>query len=430
MAELVVYGRETCGLCSKFKKECDAKDLKYRWCDITVNENKAEMSRKLRACSWFKGGTFGLPLVDVYGDMQQRPTVDVVLAAKKALPSDAEVDKIKKQFKELDVNKDGTLSFEEMKKMMVTLSPKLSEVQLQKLFCAADVDQSGTVELDEFIDFVLKGKQVVAKIVQEPPQGKPSAEGVRGDWKKDVLAAHNAFRAEHGSPPLTWSDECYLLAKKQANACQERSCMFHDCLEGPSGRHGQNIFWSSLSGKSAEEMTQAWYDEINQPGYDWKKATFSPGTGHFTQVVWKGTKQVGMAVSEDGRFCVANYFPAGNMMGSFKENVLPRGTPYEPKKEAPKPAPKARAAAAGGGAASSDAEGESKTVTAKKMTPALEASFDECPFPFKEKAEAALKEGGEVTVKRGTVGPFKKTIEVIIKQGPCTSRMRGAWGGG
>ncbi|CAE7220856.1 GLIPR2 [Symbiodinium sp. CCMP2592] len=81
---------------------------------------------------------------------------------------------------------------------------------------------------------------------------------------------------------------------------------------------------------------------------------------------------------------------------------------------------------AGGGAPSSDAEGESKT----KMTPELEASFAECPFPFKEKAEAALKEGGEVTVKRGTIGPFKKTIEVIIKQGPCTSRMRGAWGGG
>ena len=40
-----------------------------------------------------------------------------------------------------------------------------------------------------------------------------------------------------------------------------------------------------------------------------------------------------MAVSEDGRFCVANYFPAGNMMGAFKENVLPRGSPYVPKKE-------------------------------------------------------------------------------------------------
>ena len=54
---------------------------------------------------------------------------------------------------------------------------------------------------------------------------------------------------------------------------------------------------------------------------------------NFELTVLRGTKHVGMAVSEDGRFCVANYFPAGNMMGSFKENVLPRGTPYEPKKD-------------------------------------------------------------------------------------------------
>ena len=39
---------------------------------------------------------------------------------------------------------------------------------------------------------------------------------------------------------------------------------------------------------------------------------------------------MGMALSEDGRFCVANYFPAGNVMGAFKENVLPRGSPYVP----------------------------------------------------------------------------------------------------
>lgn len=35
-------------------------------------------------------------------------------------------------------------------------------------------------------------------------------------------------------------------------------------------------------------MVKAWYDEIVSPGYDFAKATFTPGTGHFTQVVWKG----------------------------------------------------------------------------------------------------------------------------------------------
>ena len=43
--------------------------------------------------------------------------------------------------------------------------------------------------------------------------------------------------------------------------------------------------------------------------------------GHFTQVVWKGTSQIGGAISPDGRFVVVNYFPAGNMAGEFKANV-------------------------------------------------------------------------------------------------------------
>jgi hypothetical protein len=48
-------------------------------------------------------------------------------------------------------------------------------------------------------------------------------------------------------------------------------------------------------------------------------------TGHFTQVVWKNSTQVGfgVAVAPNGSFyAVANYYPAGNFTGQFKENVL------------------------------------------------------------------------------------------------------------
>jgi len=49
-------------------------------------------------------------------------------------------------------------------------------------------------------------------------------------------------------------------------------------------------------------------------------------TGHFTQLVWKGTLKVGMARSRCGNFIFANYFPAGNMQGQFQQNVFPLGT--------------------------------------------------------------------------------------------------------
>ena len=39
---------------------------------------------------------------------------------------------------------------------------------------------------------------------------------------------------------------------------------------------------------AALSMVHAWYQEITNPGYDFDAATFKSGTGHFTQVVWKG----------------------------------------------------------------------------------------------------------------------------------------------
>lgn len=46
--------------------------------------------------------------------------------------------------------------------------------------------------------------------------------------------------------------------------------------------------------------------------------------GHFTQMVWKGTKEIGVgkAFSKDGVYVVVHYHPGGNVMGQFKDNVL------------------------------------------------------------------------------------------------------------
>lgn len=55
MAELVVYGRESCGFCRDFKELCCEEGLKYRDANIDVPANKAEMARKLRSTEWFKG---------------------------------------------------------------------------------------------------------------------------------------------------------------------------------------------------------------------------------------------------------------------------------------------------------------------------------------------------------------------------------------
>ena len=47
--------------------------------------------------------------------------------------------------------------------------------------------------------------------------------------------------------------------------------------------------------------------------------------GHFTALIWKDTQRVGVGCYDDGsrQVVVANYDPAGNMIGSFKGEVLP-----------------------------------------------------------------------------------------------------------
>jgi hypothetical protein len=73
------------------------------------------------------------------------------------------------------------------------------------------------------------------------------------------------------------------------------------------------------------EATDAWYDEIES--YDFSSPGFAMSTGHFTQVVWKGSEKlgVGFAITRDGNsiYVVAQYSPQGNYMGQFGRNVLP-----------------------------------------------------------------------------------------------------------
>ena len=91
---------------------------------------------------------------------------------------------------------------------------------------------------------------------------------------------------------------------------------------------GENLamIWQKYD-KAARTATKMWYDEIKQ--YKFNNPGFSGGTGHFTQVVWKGSRELGMGRAKgtgkkgDFTYIVARYKPAGNMMGKFEENVFP-----------------------------------------------------------------------------------------------------------
>ena len=68
----------------------------------------------------------------------------------------------------------------------------------------------------------------------------------------------------------------------------------------------------------------SWYEEIKD--YSFARSDYIKGTGHFTQVVWKNSKQLGCGVacgSNDYCYVTCNYYPGGNYLGQFRTNVLP-----------------------------------------------------------------------------------------------------------
>lgn len=40
------------------------------------------------------------------------------------------------------------------------------------------------------------------------------------DWKSEVVKQHNAYRAQYGAPPLTWSDALYPGTLQWAQQCK------------------------------------------------------------------------------------------------------------------------------------------------------------------------------------------------------------------
>jgi glioma pathogenesis-related protein 2 len=64
---------------------------------------------------------------------------------------------------------------------------------------------------------------------------------------------------------------------------------------------------------------KAWFAEkVNYTSADYNK------TLHFTQIVWKATKLLGVGLSftaNGGAIAVCNYYPRGNYLGQFVQNV-------------------------------------------------------------------------------------------------------------
>ncbi len=157
-----------------------------------------------------------------------------------------------------------------------------------------------------------------------PPAPPRSATPALSADTQALVDAHNAARARHCAAPLTWSPQLAAAAAKWANNLRDRNCAFE---HSPNNNYGENLAGGTTGYLDGNGVVAMWYAEGAQ--YDFKSGAFSMQTGHFTQVVWRGTTQLGCARSTCGAqnqdIWVCEYDPAGNWEGQFRENVLPKG---------------------------------------------------------------------------------------------------------
>ena len=139
--------------------------------------------------------------------------------------------------------------------------------------------------------------------------------------RREILANHNYHRAIHQAGKLTRDKEIEKIAQQYSKELAKR-----DVMEHSSNGYGENLYYCGSSSGicvTGVKASERWYEEIKD--YDYNNPVFSGTTGHFTQLVWKGSQKIGCgaACNEKNKcYVTCNYSPAGNYEGRFASNVL------------------------------------------------------------------------------------------------------------
>ncbi|POR33405.1 Cell wall protein PRY3 [Tolypocladium paradoxum] len=132
-------------------------------------------------------------------------------------------------------------------------------------------------------------------------------------FESAILDSTNRYRSGHGANDVGWNT---TLADFAARYLNSNNCAF----QHSNGPYGENIAYGYVTPAASVE---AWGDERDQ--YNFNNPGFTPATGHFTQLVWKTTADVGCGrrwCGSDMRWLIAcEYWPYGNIYGQFEQNV-------------------------------------------------------------------------------------------------------------
>jgi len=138
----------------------------------------------------------------------------------------------------------------------------------------------------------------------------------------EILAAHNAYRNDVGSVPLTYSATLAAGARTWAGHVAGTGVLEHSTCG-----YGENIAAAWPAG------SLSWTDVVDMWGAEKKYFIYGPfgdgssttghwyDVGHYTQIVWDTTTEVGCGkatnVSQNAEYFVCQYNPPGNYRGRY-----------------------------------------------------------------------------------------------------------------
>jgi pathogenesis-related protein 1 len=132
--------------------------------------------------------------------------------------------------------------------------------------------------------------------------------------EEQLLDAQNAVRARVGVPPLAWSDKLARAAQEWADRLVKEGAFRHR----PNSPWGQNLYEITGSEHLPQQIVNGWAAEAKDFDFDTNNCKEGRICGHYTQIVWSKTKQVGCAVARGGNseVWVCEYSPKGNIAGA------------------------------------------------------------------------------------------------------------------
>ncbi|KAK3316018.1 CAP domain-containing protein [Apodospora peruviana] len=134
-----------------------------------------------------------------------------------------------------------------------------------------------------------------------------------------ILNSTNFFREEHNATTVNYNETLAQFAQDYLDDNDNDNPDSCPKFKHSGGPYGENL---ALGCSDVQSCVDAWGNERDQ--YDFGDPGFDHETGHFTQLVWKNTTDVGCGrklCDKKGWYLVCEYWPRGNVLGQFGDAV-------------------------------------------------------------------------------------------------------------